>query len=97
MEAPVKVRIEEYTGNNGITHESVRFIGAATGQESFRLGEQFIQAVEGTDGRPVDERFCLCAGTAGRWDSCHVSREELAAYLRAMRPALFASSESSRP
>lgn len=87
----IRVRIERKEGTDA---ELVSFKGAVTGYETYALDADFVRAVQEAADQ-ADGRFCICAGTAGRYDACSVSSHDLQVYLQRQRPDLVQMISSS--
>ena len=72
--------------------EVIRFTGAVTGHEAYRIDEDFCRLLEDPEENAKRPRFYICAGTAGRYDACSVDPADVAAYLRERMPEMFTGS-----
>lgn len=93
----IEVRIENRQYGDK-SYDVIAFIGGPTGHESYRLDADFIDAMNECDAHPVRAgTWCICAGTAGRYERCTIQVEDLRNYVAAKRPDLFEDVASPRP
>lgn len=87
----IEMRIEDGISHNGEPYETIKFIGAVTGHESFALRQDFIEGLMTPAATVEGDIFSICWGSA-KYQRCDVSKSAVADYLKEVRPELFPAS-----